>query len=360
MKKLLFSAVDMNIGGIETALLTLLNYLTDKGYKITLVLEKKQGPFLRELDKKIKLVEYRPSESKNVFIRKITNCTKRLMFILKYKNKFDFSASFATYSQMASFTARVASKNNALWGHADYLELFKNDANKMKDFFENLHYDKFKKIIFVSKKGCETFIQIYPKMKEKVIHCNNIINYEKIENLSNETIEETKKKYTFVNVGRHDETQKKLTRIIEAAKMLKEDNIDFQILFIGEGKDTEFYKKLTGAYKLQEHIKFLGAKKNPYPYIKLADSVVLSSDYEGYPVVFLEALILNKPIITTDVSDAKEDIENRYGKVVEKNAIELYKAMKEFITNGYEMKCKFNAKEYNKESIRKLEKIFNK
>ena len=360
MKKLLFAAVDMNVGGIETALLTLLNYLADKEYKITLVLEKKEGPFLRDLDKKINIVEYKPNDSKNVIVRKISNLMKRIGFILKYKNRFDFAASFATYSNMASFVARTASTNNALWGHADYLELFKNDINKVKEFFENLHYDKFKKIIFVSQKGCETFTEIYPEMKDKVIHCNNIVNYEKIENLSNETIEETKKTYTFVNVGRHDETQKKLTRIIEAAKMLKEDNIDFEILFIGEGKDTEFYKKLAEAYKVQEYVRFLGVKKNPYPYMKLADSVVLSSDYEGYPVVFLESLILNKPIITTDVSDAMEDIENRYGKVVDKNAIELYKTMKEFATNGYEPKCKFNAREYKKESIRKLEKIFNK
>lgn len=45
MKKLLFAAYDMNIGGIETSLLTLLNYLADKQYDITLVLEKKQGKF---------------------------------------------------------------------------------------------------------------------------------------------------------------------------------------------------------------------------------------------------------------------------------------------------------------------------
>ena len=52
------------------------------------------------------------------------------------------------------------------------------------------------------------------------------------------------------------------------------------------------------SFGLEDNIKFLGKKKNPYPYYKLADAVVLSSDYEGYPVVFLESYILNKPIIT--------------------------------------------------------------
>ena len=56
MKKLLFSAVSLDIGGIENALVNLLNYLarTDK-YEITLFLEKKEGIFLDKIDKKIQI-----------------------------------------------------------------------------------------------------------------------------------------------------------------------------------------------------------------------------------------------------------------------------------------------------------------
>lgn len=359
MKKLLFAAFDMNVGGIETALLTLLNYLVDDGYDITLVLERKQGAFLQDLNKKIKIIEYKPSDYKNIFLRKIINAIKRINFILKYKNKFDFSASFATYSEMASFVARTASKNNALWGHADYLELFKQDPNKVRAFFDNLHCLEFRNIIFVSKKASQTFLIIYPDMKEKVTYCNNLIDYKKIQLLAEEKIDEKKEVYTFINVGRHDELQKKLTRIIEAAKMLKKDKVNFKILFIGDGKDTASYKKMVKEYELQEQIEFLGAKKNPYPYMKMADAVLLSSDYEGYPVVFLEAITLNKPIITTNISDAMDDIQNRYGQVVEKNANDLYRAMKNFVQYGYEIKEKFEPEEYNQEIIKTLEKIFN-
>ena len=49
MKNILFAASNMDVGGIETALLTLLNYLVNTNkYDITLVLEKKQGIFLKE------------------------------------------------------------------------------------------------------------------------------------------------------------------------------------------------------------------------------------------------------------------------------------------------------------------------
>ena len=55
----------------------------------------------------------------------------------------------------------------------------------------------------------------------------------------------------------------------------------------------------------------MGPKKNPYPYFKECDSVILTSNFEGYPVVYIESLVFNKPIITTDVSDSKKDIEGK-------------------------------------------------
>lgn len=359
MKKLLFSAYTMDVGGIETALLSLLNELIKK-YEITLVLEKKQGVFLKQLNEKIKVIEYTPSNNKNILIRKVINLIKRIKFILKYKNKFDFAASFATYSRPGSFCARIASKNNCLWGHADYLTLFKNDKNEMINFFKDLKYDKFKKFVFVSNEGKDSFISVFPNLKDRVLVCNNLINYKLIEEKSKEEIEFKKlDEYTFLNLGRHDERQKRLTRIINVSKKLKEDGYKFKVLFIGSGNDTEEYKNLVQKNDLQDTILFLGSKENPYPYFNVCDSVILTSDYEGYPVVFVESMVLSKPIITTNVSDAKADIEKKYGIVTEKTEDSIYEAMKSFIENGYEIKEKFNPEKFNSAIIRKIEEVIN-
>lgn len=360
MKKLLFAAYDMNVGGIETSLLTLLNTLIEKDYEITLVLEKKQGAFLKDLDSNIHVIEYKPCDDKMVLIRKLLNLIKRIRFMIKYKNKFDFAASYATYSKMSSFVARTASSNNALWVHADYLALSHGDFSKMEEFFKGVHVQEFKHIVFVSQASADTFTRVFQDQEEKVMVCNNVIDDQKIQNLAQEKIEETKRTYTFVNVGRHDERQKRLTRILEATQKLKKEQYDFEVWFIGEGEDTYQYKQLVEEYQIQPYIKFLGVKKNPYPYMKLADSIILSSDYEGYPVVFLEAFILNKPILTTDISDAKNDIENKFGKVVKKEVEDIYKTMKEFIEKGYTIKEKFHPKEYNNEMIEKIEDMINK
>lgn len=359
MKKLLFAAYSLDVGGIEKALVNLVNVLQNRGYDITVVLEKKQGIFLNELNKNIKLIEYTPSEKKNLIVRKITNFMHRIQFIIKYKNKYDFSAAFATYSKPSIFVSKVASKNNTLWGHADYLTLFDNDRQKVKDFFKSIKVEQFKNIIFVSEEGKNSFLDIFPQMKEKTIECNNIVNNKEILKLSEEEIEIKKdnKCFTFLNVGRHDEKQKKLTRIIEAVQKLKQDDLNFKVLFVGDGKDNTLYRKMVKDKKLENNIIFVGPQKNPYPYFKISDCVILTSDYEGYPVVFLESFILNKPIITTKVSDYK-DIEGKYGYITSKQIDDIYEKMKEMIKNGYEIKESFDADKYNNDIIEKLEKIF--
>lgn len=358
MKKLLFAAYSLDVGGIEKALITLVNKLQELGYDITIVLEKKQGIFLDELNKNIKIIEYTPCQNKNVLIRKFKNMLKQLEFTLKYKNKYDFAASYATYSRPASFVARTASKNATLWVHTDYLAYYKKDVNQVKEFYSRIKYKKFKNVVFVSENAKDNFYKIFPDINQKLFVFNNLIDYKKIQKLANEKIDIKKENIvTFLNIGRHDEESKRLTRLIDASKMLVNNNLKFKVLLVGDGKDTQMYKRLVKEKQLEEYIIFVGQKKNPYPYFKVADCIVLSSEYEGYPVVFLESFVFNKPIITTKVSDYKK-IENNYGLTAEKTSQGIYEKMKLFIENGYEIKEKFNPEEFNNQTLSKLEKIF--
>ena len=361
MKKILLSAKDLKIGGIEKSLVNLIKYLSQKKYKITLVLEEERGELLDKIPKSVKIVKYTPNKNKVIIIRKAINLFKRITFILKYRKKFDVAISFTTYLKSGSFVARMASKNSCLWCHADYLELFKGDKLKVKEFFEELHFENFSKIVFVSKTAKENFRIIFPEYKN-IYYCNNLIDYKDIYRKTREPIDlkYTEKEVTFLNVGRHDERQKKLSRIIEAAYKLKKDKFNFRIIFVGSGKDTKRYKLMVKEYGLENNVIFEGEKTNPYPYFKIANAIVLSSDYEGYPVVFLESFILNKPIITTNVSDYK-DVQEGRGIVVQKNTDSLYRAMKRIIIEGYNIKKEFNIIRYNeevKENLRKTIDIF--
>lgn len=359
-KKILFAAYSLDVGGIETALVSLINYLAKK-HDITLVLEKKQGVFLNRLDKSIEVIEYTPSYAKVKFIAKCINLYKRMQFSSKYKNQFDFACSYATYCKMASFVARTASENNALWVHNNYYYFFDRNDYKFKHFFNSINSHKFKNVLFVSEEAKQQYIQRYGIHGENVLTCNNLIDYERILRLENEeiTLKKDENVTTFINVARHDEHQKRITRLIESAKLLKKENEIFRILLVGSGNDTEGYKKLVENNNLTENIIFVGKQANPYPYFKMSDCVILTSDYEGYPVTYIEAKVLNKPIITTDVSDSKQDIEDKFGLVTEKTTKDIYEAMRYFIKNGYNIKEKFDPEKFNNEIVNKVEKIIN-
>ena len=366
MKKLLFAAYSLDVGGIEKALLTLVNYLSKEKegdtykYDITLVLEEKKGIFLNDLNKRIKIIEYMPFKNKNIILQKLINLFNRMKFILKNKNKYDFSVNYATYSIPGSFVSRIASKNNCLWVHSEYMTVFDNSKQEYINFFKKLKAKKFKKIIFVSENAKNIFDENYSELKEKTETIYNLIDYKEIIEKSKEEIKEKKENiYTFLNVGRHTEKDKKLSRIIEAAEKLKNDNLKFRIILVGDGADSEKYKKKVKEKKLREEIIFLGSKKNPYPYFKIADSLIMTSEYEGFPVVYIESLILGLPIITTNVSDSKKFIENKYGVVLEKNVDLIYNAMKKAIKNGIKNTEVFNCEKYNKEIKEKINKLIN-
>lgn len=357
MKNILFAAFSLDYGGIETALVTLLKYLATE-YNITLVLEKKQGVFINDLPKSVKVITYTPSANKIVFVRKIANFFKQIKFRLKYKNKFDFSVSYATYSLPCSFVARQASKNSCIWIHNDYLNFYNNDLIQYKKFFKDLKIEKFKKIVFVSNFDRKIFNAEFPYLIGKTFTCNNLIDYEKIISKSQEKVDDFKKSdlVTFINIGRHDEKQKKLSRIINATRRLNKEGYKFRVIFIGKGSASKQY---INEAKNIKNIEFLGAKKNPYPYLKNSDCFILSSKFEGYPVVLVESMILNKPIVTTDVSDVKKDIDGKYGIVVENSERGVYEGMKKFLDNGFTPE-EFSPEDFNKKIIKTIKQIINK
>ena len=390
MKKILFSAYSLDVGGIETALVTLLKYLVND-YDITLVLEKKQGVFLEDLPKEIKVITYTPSSLKFKLIRKVINFVKQLSFKLKYKNKFDFSADFATYSMPASFVARTASKNNAIWIHNNYMNFYDNDINQYRKFFKSLKVQEFKKIVFVSNLDKKVFIAQFPELIKSTYVCNNLIDYKKIQKLADEKIpnEDLKKIFgedypninlnkiskkdaekqskkeinaetkvpIFLNVGRHDEKQKKISRILDATEKLNKNGFKFKVLLVGKGTNTKDYEEIIKEKKLNNVI-LLGAKKNPYPYFKISDSFLLSSQFEGYPVVFVESEILGLPIITTNVSDSKKDIDGIFGQVVENSEKGVYRGMKNFLEKGLKTE-KFDSEKFNQNIIEQIKQIID-
>ena len=316
-KDLLFADKNLEIGGIEAAQVNLINRIDLDKYNVTIILEEKKGELLKKLDNRVIVKELKVSNNKNVIIRKLINVIRKLTFkILNYDN-YDFSCCYTTYSYSCNKIAKIASSNCTLYVHSDYKYVY-NDEKDFREFFDSRKTNEYKKIIFVSNESRNSYLKVYKDQKDKTLVLNNFVDIEKIKELSNEKVSEVKNnnKELFVFVGRLDDSSKKLKRAIN---LVKELNINLWV--IGDGPDRKMYEEYAKELKVEKSITFFGKQSNPYKYMKQADYIILTSDYEGFPVVYLEALVLDKQIITTiNTSDDEINIKD-YAYVVDKNKI---------------------------------------
>lgn len=306
-KKIMITANDMCIGGIEKSLIELLKNINSNNYEVTLFLLNKKGPLLKDIPSYVNVMEYKVYKGNNVLIRKIKNFIQQLKFSIKYKNKFDMSICYLTYSNACNKISRISSKNRLFFVHSNYVLIYKNDEAKIREFFNDKHLSDMKQIIFVSEESMIEFLNYYPEHKAKSSVINNLVDYEKILSKSAEAVEIKKdiSKTTFVFVGRLDESSKRITKQLEMIKYLNEQKHNVELWIVGDGPNKEKYENIIKENKL-DNVYLLGQQDNPYPYLKQADYLLLTSFYEGFPVVFNEALVLGKQVITT--VKVKDDI----------------------------------------------------
>ena len=353
-KRLLFAVKNLEVGGIEKACINLLDRIDYSKYDVTLVLEENKGTLLPKLNKNVKTKEVKVSDNKNVILRKLINAYRKLVFKILNYNTYDFSCCYTTYSYSCNKIAKIASSNNSIYIHSDYKYVYP-DINEFKQFFESRKVHEYKQIIFVSNESKNSFVEVYKELEDKCLVFNNFIDQEEIIELSNGVPDKEKNidKTLFVFVGRLDDSSKKVKRAINIIKNIS----DTELWIIGDGPDREMYEKYTKEQKVEKRVSFLGRKMNPYPYMKQADYIILTSDYEGFPVTYLEAITLNKKIITTiPTSDEFINIKD-YAYIISKDENKMIEEVKE-ILNKKKNKAKIDLVEVQEKRIKKLEGIF--
>lgn len=359
MIKILFCANTLCIGGIEKSLINLLNNIDYNKYKIDLVLENKSGELLDKVPKNVNIIEYKVHKLKFKPLQKLLNYKNQILWKIKKKNKYDCAICYATYSYPANKLSQMSSKNTVLFIHSDYTKIY--NKTDLKTFFDTRLINEFKKIIFVSNEAKENLLKYYPNIVEKTEVINNIIDIETIKTLSKEkpTIKFDKNDINLLFVGRLDETSKNITTQLKLIENLKNEFNNIKLYLLGDGPDKELYTKYIKQNKLENNIIFLGQKLNPYPYILQADYILLTSNYEGYPVIFNEATVLKKDIISTiKISDEYMEIGKNFGYLISSNYNETIKDIKKILKNKEHKNININLNKINKNRLEKLEIIF--
>ena len=358
MKKAIIFGYTMDMGGAERALLNIINVLK-KHYQIDLVLLKKTGVLINEIPKEVNVKSIRQdnffSTFHYIFFRYVPFIRKRIINNLT-KEHYALAIAFMEGRAATWLIDMKQSCKKVAWIHNDVSKF--NIGISDKEIKKT--YSKLDNIIIVSKHSQKSFCEKYHISKEKTQVIYNLIDEDAIlKNANNQQI--TKNKFTFINVAKM-RPQKRHDRLIDAVKILKDKGYDFELWLVGNGELEEQIKAQVKSLKLEDTVKLLGLITNPYPYIKTADYFVMSSDHEGYPLSLLEALLLKTPVITTNVSGAKEILEDdKYGIICDIDTNSLANAMERVLNNENIKYIKENLKNYkgsNKEIIKQLFKLF--
>lgn len=114
----------------------------------------------------------------------------------------------------------------------------------------------------------------------------------------------------FIHVGNFT-AAKRQDRLVKA---YIKSGVKKDLIMIGGGNHRlSGVDEIITSHKLSDRIKILGFQKNPYPYIRNSKGLILSSDYEGLPMVLLEALALNVPIISTNCKSGPIEVVGKEG-----------------------------------------------
>ena len=343
--KVLFRHRSMEMGGVEKVLLSMLNNLNRDKFDLKLSLNLFQGELRHAIPKFIPyktLAKGKEDFPTNPLLNKLSLGTRGLKLALYRKfpiiaDKFvlnnDADVEIATGYTMFSDVLNSSNKKSKKigWFHSDITYPKLQPAVSL--ILEQI--PQFDYFFWGSQQAKDIFIEKYPNIKlppNEVIR--NAIPIEELkEKATEKKINFETEHPVFVTVGRLH-SRKGHHKLLEAHVKLLKDGFPHKIYVIGDGEEKENLEQKIAASDVKDSFILLGSLLNPYTYVKQADFFILPSESEGWPLIIADTLILQKPIISTNVGGIPEMITHeKNGYLIPYETSEIYSAMKEFMTN---------------------------
>lgn len=383
MKRILIVHSNMEIGGAETSLLGLLNEIDYTKYQVDLFLIKHSGELMEFIPEEVNILQededYKQlmiplkdvlkNKKIGIFFARMFGKIKAkkyndgymikeygylnvMPFLKKIEKKYDIALSFIDPHWIIQ--KKCDAKIRIGWLHTDFNKI-RVDKNLDYKMWDGCDY-----IAQVSEACKKEFDKNYPALKDKSIVIENLLSADYLRKRADESITdmENNECIKLLSIGRFSE-QKNFDNVPEICKFIKEANIEIRWYLIGYGGEENLIRNKIKEYGVEDNVKILGKKINPYPYIKQCDIYVQPSRYEGKAVTVREAQILCKPIIITDFTTAASQLEDGVdGIIVPMNNKECAQGIINLIKNfDLQKKLQINCKKRdysNKEEVKKI------
>lgn len=333
-KKILFFMWSFSLGGgAEKILSTIVSNLDPEKYDIDILEMEHFDKGYESVPKHVgilkSLQDYRQARWLRAFLWRMRIYFPRLTRRLLVKDDYDVEVSFTIMNPPLLFSKRKEVKKIS-WIHGS-IEEFLKDSSKRESHKRQL--DTADIIVGISRKTSHSIKEVYPDYASKLQTVYNGYDFKTILEKSQEKVDIEIEPQSICTIGRIEEN-KGSDRVVEVIRLLHQKGKNYHLYFIGTGDMEEELKKRVKEYELEDYVHFLGYQKNPYQYLSQTKVLLSMSKQEGFPGVYVEALSLGLPFVSTDVGGAEElSQEGRFGQIIESNQ-EAARAITNYMTSA--------------------------
>lgn len=316
----------MGCGGAEKSLLSLLSLIDYQKYDITLLMFRRGGmfePLLSAvrihdaLDYMSFCAQPAGKQLLSFDLRRLTARLRTSIFLRQNTRKghplhdaqaywkyastafdplpecYDIAIAWGQGTPTHFVAEKVTAQRKFAWVNADYANVGHDKE------FDYPFYAVYEKIVCVSDQLRLMLKKVFPEFAGKIMTILDINNPEMIMDMSHQSCTlPDRNGLTLVTVGRLV-PQKGYDIATKSASLLKSRGMQFHWYVVGDGNRQPIEEDIE-RYGISDCFTLLGAKENPYPYMKAADIYVQTSRYEGYCLTLAEARMLNVPCVTTN------------------------------------------------------------
>jgi len=302
-----FLSLDMGFGGAEKVIATLSNELVRSGREVTIVTLFEQNDFKHFLDPRIRLQTLSIKNFKMSFF-----CLSHFI----YKNRFDnFIANIWPLTVFSFLVRLISPRSNLIYvEHCILSEQYKDknfifralQALSIAIFYRFAHH-----IVSVSN-GVQDDLIDYgtPKKKMSVIYnplMPSLVNSR--EPLNPEILKWMKgSSINLIAIGQLKKVKNFLNLIKSVDILVNQNKQRLRLVILGDGEERVILEKAIKSYNLEHSIFLPGWVDDPMPYLRLSDLLILSSDYEGFGLVIVEALSVGVNVVSTNCKTGPSEI----------------------------------------------------
>ncbi len=300
---------DLEIGGAERVFVTLSSQFLQLGHGVRLILARKTGPLLAELDPRVEVIDLAagpPRPAWRFGLLTLLRLTRELR-----RSPPEVMLSTLTGANLVALLARLLSRRRFPLVVREAVTL-RGGATGPRKLAMRLLYPQADHIVALTAPMAEQLQQSARLAPQRLSIIPNPVDHERIENLSlhDDHRDEIVALQPYVLATGRLVDQKGHAELIRAFTAVPSP---LKCIILGEGPGRSRLEELVARLGLAGRVLLPGVRHNPYPWYRNATGFVLASRWEGYPNALLEAMHFGLPIVATRYDTSVETLQNDYG-----------------------------------------------